>query len=86
MLGLTDGAMLTPARVPDAPQTLHFKSLRESLAAPELMVTDFAKFERPATLHAGFQALHEFVRYFFSGFFSLLSADRPIMWLELLST
>lgn len=36
------------------------KSLRESLAAPELFVTDFAKFDRPATLHAGFQALSEF--------------------------
>lgn len=36
------------------------KSLRESLQSPEFFVTDFAKFDRPATLHAGFQALSEF--------------------------
>lgn len=36
------------------------KPLRESLKAPELFITDFAKFDRPATLHAGFQALSEF--------------------------
>lgn len=36
------------------------KSLRESLIAPEYFITDFAKFDRPATLHAGFQALSEF--------------------------
>ena len=27
---------------------------------PEFLITDFAKFDRPATLHAGFQALSEF--------------------------
>lgn len=27
---------------------------------PELFITDFAKFDRPATLHAGFQALSEY--------------------------
>jgi ubiquitin-activating enzyme E1 len=36
------------------------KSLRESLKEPEFFLTDFAKFDRPATLHAGFQALSEF--------------------------
>ena len=36
------------------------KSLRESLKSPELFITDFAKFDRPATLHAGFQALSQF--------------------------
>ena len=36
------------------------KSLRQSLGEPEMMVTDFAKFERPAQLHLGFQALHKF--------------------------
>ncbi|KAG1719898.1 hypothetical protein EDD22DRAFT_1028041 [Suillus occidentalis] len=39
---------------------LQFKSLRESLAAPEFFLTDFAKFDRPATPHAGFQALSQF--------------------------
>jgi len=33
------------------------KSLRESLKSPEYFITDFAKFDRPATLHVGFQAL-----------------------------
>lgn len=36
------------------------KSLRESLKSPELFITDFAKFDRPSTLHAGFQALAGF--------------------------
>lgn len=36
------------------------KSLRESLQSPEYFLTDFAKFDRPVTLHAGFQALSEF--------------------------
>ncbi|KZT19301.1 ubiquitin activating enzyme [Neolentinus lepideus HHB14362 ss-1] len=42
------------------PKIIEFKSLRESLNAPEYFVTDFAKWDRPATLHAGFQALSEF--------------------------
>lgn len=36
------------------------KSLQESLKTPDFMITDFAKFERPATLHVAFQALSEF--------------------------
>lgn len=36
------------------------KPLRESLKEPESLITDFAKFDRPATLHAGFQALSQF--------------------------
>lgn len=36
------------------------KSLRESLQDPEFFITDFAKFDRPATLHAGYQALSTF--------------------------
>lgn len=30
------------------------------MAEPEFFITDFAKFDRPATLHAGFQALSQF--------------------------
>lgn len=30
------------------------------MQSPELFITDFAKFDRPATLHAGFKALSEF--------------------------
>ena len=36
------------------------KPLRESLVSPEFFITDFAKFDRPAALHAGFQALSQF--------------------------
>lgn len=34
--------------------------MKESLTQPELFITDFAKWDRPATLHAGFQALSSF--------------------------
>ena len=36
------------------------KPLKDSLESPEFFITDFAKFERPAALHAGFQALSQF--------------------------
>lgn len=36
------------------------KSLRESLQSPVFFITDFAKFDRPTTLHIGFQALSLF--------------------------
>lgn len=42
------------------PKTVSFKSLRESLKNPEFLISDYAKFERPAQLHVGFQALHQF--------------------------
>lgn len=36
------------------------KSLKDSLESPEFFVTDFAKFDHPGALHAGFQALSQF--------------------------
>lgn len=36
------------------------KSLLASLAEPDFVMTDFAKYSRPAQLHIGFQALHQF--------------------------
>ncbi|PPQ99897.1 hypothetical protein CVT24_009578 [Panaeolus cyanescens] len=51
------GGIFTQVKMP---KVLNFKSLRESLKAPEFMITDFAKFDRPSTLHAGFQALSQF--------------------------
>lgn len=42
------------------PEFLNFKSLRESLAAPECIVSDFAKMDRPIILHAAFEALSSF--------------------------
>jgi hypothetical protein len=43
------------------PKTLAFKTLAQALAAPgEFLLSDFSKMDRPAQLHAGFQALHRF--------------------------
>ena len=42
------------------PKTISFLPLREQLEKPELLMSDFAKFDRPQQLHAGVQALHEF--------------------------
>ncbi|KAK2090731.1 E1 ubiquitin-activating protein [Saguinus oedipus] len=39
---------------------ISFKSLRASLAEPDFVITDCAKYARPAHLHIGFQALHQF--------------------------
>jgi len=43
------------------PKTLTFTPYEESIDAPEFVVTDFAKFDRPALWHIAFQALHKFV-------------------------
>lgn len=42
------------------PKELHFESLEHQLANPEYVISDFAKFDRPAQYHLGFQALHAF--------------------------
>ncbi|GAA5906369.1 hypothetical protein JCM8208_003532 [Rhodotorula glutinis] len=42
------------------PKLFDFKPLRESITAPEFLISDFAKFDRPPTLHIGFQALSAF--------------------------
>uniref|UniRef100_A0AAZ3Q2E3 E1 ubiquitin-activating enzyme n=1 Tax=Oncorhynchus tshawytscha TaxID=74940 RepID=A0AAZ3Q2E3_ONCTS len=44
------------------PQKVVFKPLTASMAEPEFVLTDFAKFERPGQLHLGFQALHSYQR------------------------
>ncbi|KAF8489101.1 ubiquitin activating enzyme [Gautieria morchelliformis] len=51
------GGIFTQVKMP---KRLAFKSLRESLKSPEFFITDFAKFDRPTTLHTGFQALASF--------------------------
>ncbi|KAJ3153574.1 SPS-sensor component ptr3 [Geranomyces variabilis] len=51
------GGIFTQVKMP---KKLQFKSLKESLANPEFLITDFAKFDRPAQLHLGFQALDKF--------------------------
>ena len=42
------------------PKTVNFQPLSKQLKKPELLMSDFAKFDRPQQLHVGFQALHEF--------------------------
>jgi len=41
-------------------KTLHFKPLLECLQNPEVLISDYAKFERPAQLHLAFQAFHKY--------------------------
>jgi ubiquitin-activating enzyme E1 len=43
------------------PLDLSYKNLQEQLANPEFLISDFAKFDRPAQLHLGFLALDGFV-------------------------
>ncbi|XP_071816055.1 ubiquitin-like modifier-activating enzyme 1 isoform X2 [Apostichopus japonicus] len=60
--GLSDykrGGIVTQVNMPS---TVSFKTLPESLADPEFVITDFAKFERPGQLHIGFQALHKYFK------------------------
>lgn len=42
------------------PKILNFEPLSQQMQKPELMMSDFAKFDRPQQLHAGIQALHAF--------------------------
>lgn len=51
------GGLYTQVKMPSK---LNFKSLKEQLAEPEYVFSDFAKFDRPPQLHLGFQALHAF--------------------------
>eukprot|EP00117_Sycon_ciliatum_P031358 scpid5278/ scgid24543/ Ubiquitin-like modifier-activating enzyme 1; Ubiquitin-activating enzyme E1 len=44
------------------PKVVHFSSLRESMAAPEHVISDFAKFDRPGQLHLGFASMHEYIK------------------------
>jgi hypothetical protein len=57
-------ALLRPLRLPplrlNSPLTSLQKPLRQSILAPEYLISDFAKWDRPATLHVGFQALSAF--------------------------
>lgn len=52
------GGIFTQVKMP---KTLNFKSLEESLSTPDFFISDFAKFDRPAQLHFGFQALDSYM-------------------------
>lgn len=51
------GGLFTQVKMP---KTVNFQPLSEQLKKPELLMSDFAKFDRPQQLHVGFQALHRF--------------------------
>ncbi|XP_038066998.1 ubiquitin-like modifier-activating enzyme 1 isoform X2 [Patiria miniata] len=58
--GLSDYVRGGIAKQVKMPEKVPFKSLRQSLAEPEHVITDFAKFDRPGQLHIGWQAIHKF--------------------------
>jgi ubiquitin-activating enzyme E1 len=43
------------------PKTIDFLSMSASLSNPQLLISDFAKFDRPMQLHVAYQALSEFI-------------------------
>ncbi|XP_046505256.1 ubiquitin-like modifier-activating enzyme 1, partial [Equus quagga] len=51
------GGIVSQVKVP---KKISFKSLLASLAEPYFVTTDYTKASRPAQLHVGFQALHQF--------------------------
>lgn len=51
------GGLFTQAKMP---KFIDFQSFSEQLKKPEIVISDFAKFDRPAQLHVGVQALHKF--------------------------
>ncbi|KAK9356439.1 hypothetical protein V1505DRAFT_369969 [Lipomyces doorenjongii] len=51
------GGLFTQVQVPF---TIDFEPLSKQLEKPEYLISDFAKMERPAQLHIGFQALQGF--------------------------
>lgn len=53
------GGLYTQVKMP---KFLDFEPLSQQLKKPELMISDFAKFDRPQQLHVGFQALHAFAK------------------------
>uniref|UniRef100_T1IJL7 E1 ubiquitin-activating enzyme n=1 Tax=Strigamia maritima TaxID=126957 RepID=T1IJL7_STRMM len=55
------GGVVTQIKMP---KMVSFKSLKESIEAPEFVITDFAKFERPAQLHLAFRTLHDFIKQY----------------------
>ncbi|KAI4256740.1 MAG: hypothetical protein LQ352_001981 [Teloschistes flavicans] len=51
------GGLYTQVKMP---KVVDFQPFREQLQKPEILMSDFAKFDRPQQLHIGFQALHAF--------------------------
>jgi len=55
----TSGGIVTQVKIPTA---VTFKSMREALKDPEVVLTDFGKFEQPYQYHICYLALSEFVK------------------------
>lgn len=53
----TRGGNFTQAKMP---KIIDFQPLRQQIDVPEMLISDYAKFDRPLQLHVGFQALHQF--------------------------
>ncbi len=53
------GGVVTQVKMP---KSITFKSLAQSLQDPDMLITDWAKMERPAQMHIGYMALHEFAK------------------------
>ncbi|KAK5117376.1 hypothetical protein LTR62_005994 [Meristemomyces frigidus] len=51
------GGLYTQVKMP---KIMDFQNFSTQLKNPELLISDFAKFDRPAQLHVGVQALHAF--------------------------
>ncbi|KAJ9193423.1 hypothetical protein DTO166G4_8693 [Paecilomyces variotii] len=51
------GGLFTQVKMP---KFIDFQPLSEQIKKPELLISDFAKFDRPQQLHVGIQALHKF--------------------------
>ena len=51
------GGLYTQVKMP---KILKFQPLSKQLQQPEVLISDYAKFDRPQQLHIGFQALHAF--------------------------
>jgi ubiquitin-activating enzyme E1 len=51
------GGLYTQVKMP---KIINFEPLSQQLQKPELMIADFAKFDRPGMMHVGIQALHAF--------------------------
>ncbi|KAF1347134.1 ubiquitin-activating enzyme E1 [Delphinella strobiligena] len=51
------GGLYTQVKMP---KIIDFQPFSQQIKNPELVMSDFAKFDRPAQLHVGIQALHKF--------------------------
>ncbi|KAK2742901.1 E1 ubiquitin-activating protein [Myotisia sp. PD_48] len=51
------GGLFTQVKMP---KFIDFQPFSQQIQKPEFVVSDFAKFDRPAQLHVGIQALHKF--------------------------